>query len=200
LLLRYLSDAYRVLAKTIPDDKIDERLGDLIAWLGLVVRSVDSSLVDEWEHAGEDSEGVALAAPQAADVVVRDRRALTVLVRNALISRVRLASLDRPRDLGEMDADWGMPAPYWKQALDAYYEAHDEVVLDADARSMNYLDLDESGEQTAHVWHVRQTFKDENEDRDFAIDADVDLDATQATGEAVFKNYRVGFIEDLLEA
>lgn len=198
LLLRYLSDAYRVLAKTIPDDKVDERLGDIIAWLGLVVRSVDSSLVDEWEHAGEEPEGASLAAPAAADVVVRDRRAVTVLVRNALISRVRLASLERSRDLGEMDADWGMPAPYWKQALDAYYEAHDEVVLDADARSMNYLDIDESAEQTAHTWHVRQTFKDEDEDRDFAIDADVDLDATQATGEAVFKNYRVGFIENLL--
>ena len=28
--------------------------------------------------------------------------------------------------------------------------------------------------------------------------ADLDLDATQEEGEAVFKNYRVGFIEDLL--
>lgn len=28
---------------------------------------------------------------------------------------------------------------------------------------------------------------------------DVDLDATQDGGEVIFKNYRVGFIEDLLE-
>ena len=27
----------------------------------------------------------------------------------------------------------------------------------------------------------------------------LDLDATQEEGEAVFKNYRVGFIEDLLD-
>ena len=33
-------------------DKRDERLADVIAWLGFVVRSVDSSLVDEWESAG----------------------------------------------------------------------------------------------------------------------------------------------------
>ncbi|MEE0593356.1 MAG: DUF3516 domain-containing protein, partial [Eggerthella lenta] len=48
-LLRYLSDAYRVLDRTVPADKRDERLADVIAWLGFVVRSVDSSLVDEWE-------------------------------------------------------------------------------------------------------------------------------------------------------
>ncbi len=29
--------------------------------------------------------------------------------------------------------------------------------------------------------------------------ADLDLDATQEEGEAVFENYRVGFIEDLLD-
>ncbi len=51
-LLRYLADAYRVLDRTIPADRRDERLEDIIAWLGFVVRSVDSSLVDEWESAG----------------------------------------------------------------------------------------------------------------------------------------------------
>ena len=43
--LRYLSDAYRVLDRTVPHDKRDDRLKDIIAWLGLVVRSVDSSLL-----------------------------------------------------------------------------------------------------------------------------------------------------------
>ena len=51
-LLRYLSDAYRVLARTVPTDKLDDQLRDVIAWLGFVVRSVDSSLVDEWANAG----------------------------------------------------------------------------------------------------------------------------------------------------
>ena len=52
-LLRYLSEAYRALDRTVPLDKRDERLDDIISWLGLVVRSVDSSLVDEWASAGE---------------------------------------------------------------------------------------------------------------------------------------------------
>ena len=46
LFLRYLSEAYRALDRTVPPDKRDERLVDIIPWLGLVVRTVDSSLVD----------------------------------------------------------------------------------------------------------------------------------------------------------
>ncbi|MCT6837650.1 MAG: DUF3516 domain-containing protein, partial [Bifidobacteriales bacterium] len=51
-LLRYLSDAYRALDRTVPEEYLDERLEDIVSWLGLIVRSVDSSLVDEWEAAG----------------------------------------------------------------------------------------------------------------------------------------------------
>ena len=46
---------------------------------------------------------------------------------------------------------------------------------------------------------MHQTFSDEDGDRDFGIRADVDLDATQEEGEAVFANYRVGSIEDLMD-
>ena len=44
---------------------------------------------------------------------------------------------------------------------------------------------------------MRQIFSDEAGDHDFAIAAEADLDATQEQGEAVFKNYRVGFAEEL---
>ena len=64
LFLRYLSEAYRALDRTVPLDKRDERLRDIISWLGLVVRTVDSSLVDEWAAAGEGtSEGLDAARP-----------------------------------------------------------------------------------------------------------------------------------------
>ena len=52
-------------------------------------------------------------------------------------------------------------------------------------------------ELRGHVWHVRQTLCDTEDDHDFFIAADVDLDATQETGEVQFANYRAGFFEDL---
>lgn len=196
-LLRYLSDAYRSLSRTVPADKLDERLLNVVAWLGMVVRTVDSSLVDEW--AGTTTDEVdAGTAPAAADVVVQDRRAVTLLVRNALFARVRLIATSDANALGELDESWGWRAPRWRQAIEAFYDAHDEVLLDGDARSWDFLTIDDTDEGTEHVWHVRQMLKDADGDRDFGIAADVDLDATQEEGEAIFKNYRVGFAEEVL--
>lgn len=206
-LLRYLSDAFRALDRTVPDDRCDDRLRDIIAWLDFVVHTVDSSLVDEWERAGEDR-GADTAPPDEADAVVRDRRGLTVLVRNALFRRVSLAARDAANgrmpfdaavELGKLDADWGYAQRRWRDALDAFFEEHSGIVIDGDARSMAYLSIDESDEKADRVWHVTQVFKDEEGDRDFAIRADVDLDTTQEEGEALFKNYRAGFIDELSE-
>ncbi|WP_084522294.1 glucose PTS transporter subunit IIA [Atopobium fossor] len=196
-LLRYLSDAYRILAHTIPTSFINERLDDIISWLSIVVRTTDSSLIDEWSSDSSLNQGADLAAPNASDVVVVDRRGTTLLVRNALFARVRLAAFGRTDKLGELDTDWGWREAIWQHALDTYFEAHDDILLDADARSVAYLQIDESDEKTKRVWHVHQIFSDPKDDHDFGIWADVDLDATQEEATAIFTNYRVGFFEDV---
>ena len=197
ILLRYLAEAYRSLDRTVPTAKRNERLDDIVSWLGFMVRSVDSSLVDAWEAAG-DPAALDIAPPTAADQVVADRRGVTLLVRNALFRRITLAARDHTDQLGDLDADFGMTEARWQRALDAYHEEHEEILTDGDARSTAMFSIDEIDEQTAHVWHVHQIFADESADHDFGIMADLDLDATQEEGEAVFKNYRVGFIEDFL--
>lgn len=196
ILLRYLADAYRVLDRTVPPEFFDERLDDIVHWLGWLVRAIDSSLFDEWAGV-EYSDDADAAAPLDADVVVADRRAMTLLVRNALFARVRLAADDRADELGALDAEWDWPAARWQKALDEFYDAHEELLMDASARSARYFEVDETPERSEHIWHVRQIFLDSDEDLDFRIVADLDLDATQEQGEAVFTNYQVGFVEDL---
>ena len=194
-LLRYLSDAYRALARTVPQEKRDEQLDDIISWLRVVVRSIDSSLVDEWEHAGTDtdaSEAAAnLAAPGAKQAVVEDRRGLTVLVRNAVFRRVQLMDLDKPDELGALDKDWGYGVHEWEDTLDDYYDEHEYVNIDAKARSGELFILDESKENSEHAWKVRQIIDDSDGDHDWAITGTVDLDATQSSGEVVFFDYSV---------
>lgn len=195
ILLRYLTEAYRSLDRTVPVERRTEELDDIVSWLGLVVRSVDSSLVDEWANAGMEPG----AAPiKHGDEVVADRRGMTLMVRNTLFQRVRLAALDRADALGDLDVDWGFGESRWARVLDAFYEAHEDLLIDADARSTAFLEIDESDEQTDHVWHVHQVFYDSDGDHDFGIMADVDLDATQDGDGIVFKNYRAGVIEDLV--
>lgn len=196
-LLRYLSDAYRVLDRTLPPDKRNDELDQIVEWLGFVVRTTDSSLLDEWAGLDSDDAGMDAAPPQDADVVVKDRKAVTLLVRNALFTRVRLFAAEKARELGDLDEERGWREPRWRQAMERFFDEHEEVLLDGDARSSRYLTIDEADERSEHVWHVRQMFHDADEDDDFGIAGDVDLDATQDTGEVVFKELNVGFVEDL---
>ena len=192
-LLRYLSDAYRSLARTVPQDMLDDQLRDVISWLRLVVRSVDSSLVDEWEHAGQNDESALDAtAPGDRDAVVSDRRGLTVLIRNAMFRRIQLMDLDRPEMLGDLDHDWGYGVHEWEDALEDYYDEHDYVGIDAAARSPEFFIIDDANERKEHTWRVRQIIDDSDGDHDWAIGGTVDLDATQETGETVFVDYHVG--------
>ena len=194
-LLRYLSDAYRALARTVPLEKRNEQLRDIISWLRVVVRSIDSSLVDEWENAGagtDASEAAAnLAAPGAKQAVVEDRRGLTVLVRNAMFRRVQLMDLDKPDELGALDKDWGYGVHEWEDALDDFYDEHEYVNTDAKARSGELFILDDSKENSEHSWKVRQIIDDSDGDHDWAITGTVDLDTTQSSGEVVFFDYSV---------
>lgn len=196
ILLRYLAEAFRSLDRTVPMDKRNEELKEIISWLGFLVTSIDSSLVDEWEAAG-DPAAFDAAPPTANNAVVADRRGIELLVRNALFRRVNLAARGKVDELGELDGDYGMPDFRWQRVLDAFYDAHEELLATADARSSAYFSLDETDEQAFHLWHAHQTFLDTDGDCDFGIMTDIDLDATQETGEAVFTNYRVGSFEDI---
>lgn len=195
-LLRYLSDAWRVLDRTVPPDKRTPYLDDAIAWLGFIVRTTDSSLMDEWESAGQMPGEL---PPGAKEAVVQDRHGLTILVRNALWRRVRLFAAEEIPTLGELDQPFGMGERRWREVLEEFRDAHDEVLLDADARSTAYFLIDTADELTNHVWHVTQIIHDVDGDNDFRILADVDLDVTQNEGEVSFKRYRAGSAEDLAE-
>ena len=50
LLLRYLSDVYRALIQTVPQSARNDELDVITEYFASIVRSVDSSLIDEWER------------------------------------------------------------------------------------------------------------------------------------------------------
>ncbi|MFW0797365.1 DUF3516 domain-containing protein [Gordonia sp. CPCC 205515] len=50
VVLRYLSDCYRVLRQGLPMSVVTEEIEDITEQVGAMVREVDSSLLDEWEE------------------------------------------------------------------------------------------------------------------------------------------------------
>ncbi|MDU0367762.1 DUF3516 domain-containing protein [Microbacterium sp. KSW4-17] len=182
LVLRYLSDAYRAIRQTVPVDAQTPDLLDLIAWLGELVRQVDSSLVDEWEqliNPADDPD--APVVPPAPPSILTNRRAFVVLVRNEMFRRVQLAALQRDEELVELDPDAG-----WPDVLDRYFDEHDAIGTGGAARSSALVDIDESSTSDG-VWRVEQTIDDPAGDHDWRIRAEVDLAASEEEGTAVVR-------------
>lgn len=193
IVLRYLASAYKALDHTIPDDLKTEDLEDLIAWLGEMVRQVDSSLLDEWEQLANPEIQTAEEAQEKADEVkpvTANARAFRVLVRNAMFRRVELAALDNVDALGELDAESGWDADAWGEAMDKYWDEYDDLGTGPDARGPKLLAIEEDA---AHgLWRVRQTFADPNGDHGWGISAEVDLAASDEEGRAVVRVTDVG--------
>jgi hypothetical protein len=183
LVLRYLSDAYRAIRQTVPTEAQTDELHDIVAWLGEVVRQVDSSLVDEWEALVNPVEDpTAPVVPPAPPSVLTNRRAFGVLIRNELFRRVQLASLQRDDELTELDPDVDWPA-----ALDAYFDEHDEILTGGPARSPRLVTVDETDAAASGVWRVEQTIDDPAGDHDWRIRGVVEMAASEETGAAVVR-------------
>ncbi|MDO4532554.1 MAG: DUF3516 domain-containing protein [Coriobacteriia bacterium] len=219
-LLRYLADVYRILDRTIPYSKCTDLLEEVISWLHMTVIGTDRSLFEDWSTVGEPAEDVAapgavavVADRKGLTLLVRNALFARVKLMAApgLAAQARTSTLlldgfeveseeaeiasedlaESAASLGELDAEWGFGERAWREMLERFYDEHELLRADADARSSAYFELDTANEEDAHVWHVRQLLLDDAGDLDFRIEADLDLDASQQRAEAVFKNYQV---------
>ncbi len=195
LVLRYLSDAYRTLRRTVPEVHRSDELDDLIEWLGATVRHTDSSLLDEWEALNDPTHARHPDDPAPAPPVslAQQERVLRVMVRNAMFRRVELVARDDVAGLAALDAadaertDPPRPPVWtredWDAAIGAYYAEHDRVGTGPDSRGPDLLHVEVDG----RTWRVRQTLDDPAGDRDWVVEAEVDLDATAEVGEPVLQ-------------
>ena len=193
LVLRYLSDVYKTLLRTVPEQLRNEELIDLTEWIGELVRQTDSSLLDEWEQLinpdvdPEDVRPKAMGA-ETPRPVTGNARAFRVLVRNALFRRVELAALGRWSALGDLDGEDGWDAAAWMEAMAAYREEYDALGTGPAARGPELFMVEEG----STTWKVRQTFDDPEGDRDWGITAQVDLAESDEIGEAAVTILEVG--------
>ena len=195
--LRYLSDVYKALMRTVPADVRTDDLVDFTEWLGELVRQVDSSLLDEWEALrSPDAETLSRVEDQPVDLpppaLTANRRAFTILVRNAMFQRVELLGTRQWQELETLDGDDGWNAQRWFDAIAAYFEEHSTIGIDSDARSADLLLIDEQPVDRPGCWSVRQIIDDPDHDHDWRILAVVDLAASDEAGRAVVRIVDVG--------
>ncbi|GAA2950368.1 MULTISPECIES: DEAD/DEAH box helicase [Glutamicibacter] len=190
VLLRYLTDAYKALRQTVPQDSLREDLEDLIEWLGELIRQIDSSLLDEWEELsrGELHEETEITPP-APDKLTTNVRAFKVMVRNEMFRRVKLFADEQDQALGELDGHNGFDSDAWAEALDSYFEEHEDIDDGPNGRGSNLFVINEKPNR---IWEVRQIFADPEENHDWGINATISLDASDEAGYPVVTVTGVG--------
>jgi hypothetical protein len=198
VLLRYLTDAYKALRQTIPQDERTEALQDLVAWLGEIIEQTDSSLLDEWEAlaAGRTPAQADEELAKTPSRLTDNERAFRVLVRNQLFRRVQLFGREDDRGLAALDPDDGFSADDWADLLDDYFAEHEDLDDGPAGRSPALLKIVPGKDPDGHrVWRCRQTFADPEGDHDWGFDAVVDLDASDEAGEAVVRVTGMGRLD-----
>ncbi len=158
-LLRYLSDVYKTILRTVPDEAKTDEVWDIADWLEGVIAQTDSSLIDEWE-ALRDGDGEALADVAAASAVATEPVRITTregafraLVRTRVFRWVQFVDR-RAWDEFAIDLDEAGDRSWTAAKLDAvfepYFAEHDHVGIDADARGPRRFVVTESG----RIWQV----------------------------------------------
>jgi superfamily II RNA helicase len=185
LVLRYLTDAWRALDRSLPDDVYTDTLEDVVEWLGELIRATDATLLDEWTMlAGRPvHDHLAPEAPSAARPFPPP--AWRTAVRTAAFGWVDLLAARADGALAERSG-WteedvrGAMAPFWAE--------YDTVRTDADARAAAWFDLAEEPDR----WVVTQRLLDPDGDAEWRFVATVDLEAARAEGAPTLRLAELG--------
>ena len=132
LVLRYLTDAWRTLDRSLTDDVYTPALEDVVEWLGELIRATDATLLDEWTLlAGRPvHDHLAPEAPEAARPW--PPAAWRTAVRTAAFGWVELLATRAYPALAERS---GWDEDRLAEAMAPYWAEYDGIGTDADARS-----------------------------------------------------------------
>jgi hypothetical protein len=190
VLLRHLSDVYKVLSQTVPPAAKNEELIEAEHFLEAIVRNVDSSLLDEWQKLRdpEYTPGKTDAAPAGKAVAfTRQRPSFLRSVRNAVFGVVKaLSQNDVAKVIGQIEPQDPDAQPWTRPRietlLDAYFAGHERIRLDPEARATKHTRI---SEDSPRRWTCEQIVVDPEELNDWSLSFVIDLDRCDADGSAV---------------
>ena len=186
VVLRYLSDVYKGLIQNVADEYRTDEIDDLTAWLGALVRQVDSSLIDEWERLIAPDPDIDAAAPvrPTATTVVDDERAFRVMVRNQIFEWAQRLARRTGYDallVEPIDPDRFASIEDIVAAMSPYWERFGAIDLGPEARSPDRFVYE------PRIGRVAQVLLDPDETNEWRIEAVVDVDASIEQGRAVLR-------------
>lgn len=160
-----------------------------------MIRSTDSSLIDEWQSLIDATDPASPVVTPAASVASDDGdlthrpKALRAIVRTRVLRWVQLAARrawpELHADLAEA-GDTRLSSEALAAAFGEYFAEHDSIGIDADARGphrFQVIDRTAASPNGRRVWTVHQQIADPAGFDEWLLSAEFDLDATERDGE-----------------
>jgi hypothetical protein len=189
VLLRYLSDAYKTLAQTVPESYRDEAVEEALQSLRRTVREADSSLIDEWERLQQPQAGSVQAAPTGGPVGPTPR-AISARIRSELHRLLKAISEKAWEDaLGCLAPGHGWTVESLAAEAEPYFAAHERIVLTPEARRPSMAVVRENAPGR---WEARQKILSPDGEADWMLDCSVTVEPGPLPDRPVLQLHRVG--------
>jgi Domain of unknown function (DUF3516)/DEAD/DEAH box helicase len=185
LVLRYLTDAWRTLDRSLPDDAYISALEDVVEWLGELIRATDATLLDEWtvlagrpvhDHQAPAPLAVARSGPPAA---------WRTAVRTAAFGWVELLAARSYTVLADRS---GWTVQRIAEAMAPFWSTYATIGIDADARSAGHFSITEEPGR----WIIIQQLVDPDGDGEWRLVASVDLAVAETEGAPILQLDKLG--------
>jgi hypothetical protein len=140
-------------------------------------------------------------AEEAARDVTRDTKAFTAAIRTRIFGFLRgLVIADFDAALGHLDSPEDAEGRPWsaemlRRKLDEYYQEHERLCLDPEARNIRHTYAIPSEDK--RFWRVQQALIDPEQHNDWVAEFEVDLAQSRAAKAPVLRLRRIGPLGNL---
>ena len=178
ILLRHLSEVYKILAQTVPPALKTEELLEAESFFGEMLRTTDSSIIDEWlklKNPGEVPDEEKPSAQQKLVPFTRNKPALVKAIRGMILNFTKFLSQGNyEAALGLVQSD--LTIPELASLVDEFHDSHGLIRLDPEARNMKHTHIQEVPDKC--LWRISQTLIDQENLNDHTAIFQLDLKAS----------------------
>ena len=213
LLLRHLSQVWKVLAQTVPDEVKTEEVVEMETYFRELIRGIDSSLLEEWERlrdpdyvAAELAGGADKPARPSSYDITRDGAGFRRLVRTAIFGFLQeVAARDWESAASRLttgealaEGENALMSPEAKRvekAFAGYFDVRGRFRLDPEGRAAKHTHFAEERDVEGVLsWTVAQVLVDKDELNDWEVRFVVNLAESRAQARAVVRFEDAGAI------
>ena len=196
VVLRYLSQVYKALVQTVPDNYKDASVEEAEIFLRTMLGHVDSSLVNEWEDMLAPSDDVAAPVMPKKPRLVFDPkvnpRAFAARVRtemHRLLKALSLLDWEEAAAVVRQREEDAWPPERFAQAMAGYFTECGRLVMDPSARQPQYTHIKELA---AGTYQVQQVMVDPKGDNLWVLQGLVEIDDSTRGDDALVAVERIG--------